>query len=134
MDVAAAQKIIDPMFPGTMGVRILEISPDRVLAEMMVRQGMCTMRDTLHGGAYMAFGDTLGAFGTIACLPPGARTATLESKTNFIGAAPIGTKVLGESTPLHKGRTTEVWTTRITNEQGKLLAVVTQTQMIMPAA
>lgn len=132
MDVANAQKLIDPMFPGSMGVKILEISPDRVLAEMMVRQGMCTARDTLHGGAYMAFGDTLGAVGTIGCLPKGVRTATLESKTNFIGAAPIGTKVLGNSTPLHKGRTTQIWTTRITNEEGKLLAVVTQTQIILP--
>lgn len=80
----------------------------------------------------MAFGDTLGAVGTIGCLPKGVRTATLESKTNFIGAAPIGTKVLGNSTPLHKGRTTQIWTTRITNEEGKLLAVVTQTQIILP--
>ena len=134
MNVASAQKIIDPMFPGTIGVKILDISPDRVMAELMVKPGMCNMRDSLHGGAFMAFGDALGAIGTIGCLAQGTITATLESKTNFIGAAPLGTKVLGESTPLHKGRTTQIWTTRITNEQGKLLAVVTQTQMIMPAA
>lgn len=133
MDVAAVQKLVDPMFPGTMGVKILEVTPDRILAELMVRQGLCTTRDTLHGGAYMAFADTLGALGTIVSLPKGARTSTLESKTNFLGAAPIGTKVLGEATPLHRGRTTQVWTTRITNEEGKLLAVVTQTQIVLPA-
>ncbi|MGE0875388.1 MAG: PaaI family thioesterase [Burkholderiales bacterium] len=133
MDAAAVQKMVDPMFPGTMGVKILEVSPDRVTAELEVRQGLCTRHDTLHGGAYMAFADTLGAVGTIVSLPKGARTSTLESKTNFLGSAPLGTKVLGESTPLHRGRTTQVWTTRITNEQGKLLAVVTQTQIIIPA-
>jgi len=133
MDVAAVQKLVDPMFPGTMGVKILEVGPDRIFAELMVRQGLCTTRDTLHGGAYMAFADTLGALGTIVSLPKGARTSTLESKTNFLGAAPIGTKVLGEATPLHRGRTTQVWTTRITNEEGKLLAVVTQTQIVLPA-
>lgn len=133
MDAAAIQKRIDPMFPGTLGVKILEVSADRVLGELEVRPGLCTGGDTLHGGAYMAFADTLGAIGTIASMPQGSRTTTIESKTNFMGAAPVGTRVRGESTPLHRGRTTQVWTTRITSEQGKLLAVVTQTQMILPA-
>jgi 1,4-dihydroxy-2-naphthoyl-CoA hydrolase len=134
MDAAAVQERIDRMFPGTMGVKLLEITPDKVLAEMVVRKDLCTAGGTLHGGAYMAFADTLGAMGTVANLPQGFRTTTLESKTNFMGGAPEGSKVLGESTPLHKGRTTQVWTTRITNEKGKLLAVVTQTQMVLAAA
>ena len=132
MDAAAIQKRIDPMFPGTLGMKIVEISTDRVLGELTVTAGLCTSGETLHGGAYMAFADTLGALGTVVNMPQGARTTTLESKTNFMGSAPLGTKVIGESTPLHRGRTTQVWTTRISNEKGKLLAVVTQTQMILP--
>lgn len=81
----------------------------------------------------MAFADTLGAVGTLLNLPQGARTTTIESKTNFLGAAAMGTQVTGESTPLHRGRTTMVWQTRITNEAGKLVAVVMQTQMVLPA-
>jgi uncharacterized protein (TIGR00369 family) len=101
---------------------------------MEVRRDLCTGGETLHGGAFMAFADTLGALGTVVNMPQGARTTTIESKTNFMGAAALGSTVTGESTPLHRGRTTQVWTTRITNEKGKLLAVVTQTQMVLPAA
>ena len=134
MDVDTIQKRIAPMFPGTMGVKMLEVSKERIRAELEVRDGMCTSGRTLHGGAYMAFADTLGALGTVVNMPEGARTTTIESKTNFLGAAPLGTKVFGEATPIHRGRTTQVWTTRITNEAGKLLAVVTQTQMVLPGA
>ena len=133
MNAEVIRKRIDSMFPGTMGVKLIDITKDRVLAEMRVREDLCTTGKTLHGGAYMAFADTLGAVGTVMNMPEGARTTTIESKTNFLGAAPTGTKVIGESTPMHRGRTTQVWTTRITNEAGKLLAVVTQTQMILPA-
>lgn len=134
MDAATIQKRIDAMFPGTMGVKLVEISPERVRAEMPVRPDLCTSGESLHGGAFMAFADTLGALGTIVNMAPGSRTTTIESKTNFMGGAPAGSTVYGESTPLHRGRTTQVWTTRITNDKGKLLAVVTQTQMILPAA
>lgn len=134
MDVATIQKRIDDMFPGSMGVKLVEITKDRVLATMEVRRDLCTSGETLHGGAYMAFADTLGALGTMVNMPPGARTTTIESKTNFMGAAALGGTVTGESTPLHRGRTTQVWTTRITNDKGKLLAVVTQTQMVLPAS
>ncbi len=133
MDAAAIQKRIDDMFPGSMGVKLVEITQEKVLATLTVRRDLCTGGETLHGGAYMAFADTLGALGTIVNMPPGARTTTIESKTNFMGGAPLGSTVTGESTPLHRGRTTQVWTTRITNDMGKLLAVVTQTQMILPA-
>lgn len=134
MNAETIQKRIDSMFPGTMGVKLIDITKDRVLAEMPVREDLCTAGKILHGGAYMAFADTLGAVGTIFNMPADARTSTIESKTNFMGSAPAGSKVIGESTPLHRGRTTQVWTTRITSESGKLLAVVTQTQMVMQAA
>lgn len=134
MNAETIQKRIDAMFPGTMGVKLIDITKDRVLAEMPVREDLCTAGKILHGGAYMAFADTLGAVGTIFNMPADARTSTIESKTNFMGSAPAGSKVIGESTPLHRGRTTQVWTTRITSESGKLLAVVTQTQIVMQAA
>jgi 1,4-dihydroxy-2-naphthoyl-CoA hydrolase len=126
------QDTLNPLFPGLMGMEIGEVSPERVVATMLVRPDLCTTGETLHGGAIMAFADTLGAIGTIVNLPQGARTVTIESKTNFIGAARVGTRVTGETTPLHRGRTTMVWQTLIKNESGKLCAAVTQTQMVLP--
>ena len=134
MNAEVIQKRIDTMFPGTMGVKIVDITKERVLAEMRVREDLCTTGKTLHGGAYMAFADTLGAVGTVMNMPEGARTTTIESKTNFLGAAPIGSKVLGEATPIHRGRTTQVWQTMVRNADGKLCAVVTQTQLVMDGA
>ena len=134
MNLAAEiQGVLKGIFPDLLGVRLTEVTPDRVLAELTVRPELCTVGGVLHGGAFMAFADTLGAVGTIANLPAGARTTTIESKTNFIGAAPVGSRVLGESTPVHRGRTTMVWQTRISSDSGKLLALVTQTQMVLPA-
>ena len=127
------QQRLKGIFPELLGIRLTEVTPERVLAELTVRPELCTAGGVMHGGAFMAFADTLGAVGTIANLPPGARTTTIESKTNFIGAAPVGSRVIGESTPLHRGRTTMVWQTRISAESGKLLALVTQTQMVLPA-
>jgi 1,4-dihydroxy-2-naphthoyl-CoA hydrolase len=127
------QETMQPLFPGLMGMEIKEVTPERVVATMLVRPDLCTTGETLHGGAIMAFADTLGAIGTFANLPPGARTVTIESKTNFIGAARAGTHVTGETTPFHRGKTTMVWQTQVKNEAGKLCAVVTQTQMVLPA-
>ena len=131
---AKIQEIIKPIFPGTMGVEIEDVTPERVRASMLVRPDLCTTGDILHGGAFMAFADTLGAIGTFANLPPGARTATIESKTNFLGAAKAGTRITAESTPFHRGKTTMMWQTLIKSEDGRLCAVVTQTQMVLPAA
>lgn len=128
------QKLIDSMFPGLMGVKLIEATQERILASMLVRPDLCTGGSICHGGAYMAFADTLGAIGTVMNLPPNARTTTIESKTNFLGAASVNTTITGESTPLHRGKTTMVWQTMIRSEAGKLCAVVTQTQMVLPAA
>ena len=130
---AEIQERLKGVFPELLGVRLTEVTPERVLAELTVRPELCTVGGVLHGGAFMAFADTLGAVGTVANLPPGARTTTIESKTNFIGAAQAGSRVIGESTPVHRGKTTMVWQTRISAESGKLLALVTQTQMVLPA-
>jgi 1,4-dihydroxy-2-naphthoyl-CoA hydrolase len=126
------KEAIKPLFPGLMGIEIGEVTPERVVGTMLVRPDLCTTGNTLHGGAIMAFADTLGAIGTVANLPQGARTVTIESKTNFLGAAPAGTRVTGETTPFHRGRTTMVWQTLVKAENGKLCAVVTQTQMVLP--
>ena len=98
---------------------------------MKVRPELCTTGEVLHGGAIMAFADTLGAVAAILNMPQGARTTTIESKTNFIGGAPMGTRVTGESVPVHKGRTTVVCQTTIRSEAGKLVALVTQTQLVI---
>ena len=113
------------------GVEIIEATKAKVVGRLEVRPEICTTFDTLHGGALMAFADTLGATGAFLNLPPGAGTTTLESKTNFIGSAKVGSTVTGESLPVHVGKSTSVWTTRITRDDGKLVAVVTQTQIVL---
>ena len=133
MTLDELNQLLQPIFPGLMGVRLVEATPEKIVATMQVRPDLCTSGRVLHGGAYMAFADTLGAVGTLLNLAPGTRTTTIESKTNFLGAAPAGTQVTGESAPLHRGKTTMVWQTRISNEGGKLIAVVMQTQMVLPA-
>jgi uncharacterized protein (TIGR00369 family) len=127
------QKLIAPLFPGLMGVEIAEVTPEKVVASLRVRPDLCTTGEVCHGGALMAFADTIGAVGTVANLPPGTRTTTIESKTNFMGAARVDTRIVAESVPLHRGRTTQVWQTTIRSEDGKLVAVVAQTQMVLPA-
>jgi len=120
-------------FSDLMGVEVLERSKERVRARLVVREELCTAGGILHGGAVMAFADALGAIGGVMNLPPGARTTTLESKTNFLGSAEVGSVVEGETTPLHVGRRSSVWQTRVTNGEGKLLALVIQTQMTIQA-
>jgi 1,4-dihydroxy-2-naphthoyl-CoA hydrolase len=129
----SVQQVLNPLLPGLLGVRLTEVGAERVAASMDVRPDLCTIYGVLHGGAIMAFADTLGAVATVANLPKGARTTTIESKTNFLGSAPAGSRVTGECTPFHRGRTTMVWQTLIRSEAGKLCAVVTQTQLVLPA-
>ncbi len=133
LDIQKVQLMLDNIFPGLMGVKLTVVEPDRIVAEMPVRADLCTGGGILHGGAYMAFADTLGAVGTVVNLPPGKRTTTTDSSTKFIAGAKVGTVVTGESIALHKGRTTMVWQTTVRNEAGKLCAVVTQTQLVMDA-
>ena len=133
IDVQALQQRLEPLFPGLMGVTLTEVTPERVVATMKVRPDLCTAGSILHGGAFMAFADTIGAVATVVNLPAGARTTTIESKTNFLGSAAVGSTVTADCTAFHRGRTTMVWQTLIRSEQGKLCAVVTQTQMVLPA-
>lgn len=131
MDIAAMQQRIAPMFPGLMGVELKVLELDRVVATLLVRSDLSTAGGIMHGGAYMAFADTLGAVGTVLNLRDGQTTTTTDSSTKFIAGAKVGSVVVGESRALHRGRTTMVWQTMIQNDQGKLCAVVTQTQLIM---
>lgn len=118
-------------FAQLLGIEYVSASREKVVAAMTVREELCTRPAVLHGGAIMAFADTLGAAGTILNLPEGGATTTIESKTNFIAAAALGARITGEATPVHRGRRTMVWQTRITTAEGKLVALVTQTQMVL---
>ncbi len=120
-----------PPFARTMGVRVIQASPDRVEMELPVTQELSNRNGTLHGGAFMAFADNLGGTATFLNLGEGEGTSTLESKTNFFRPLPVGEVARGVAVPLHKGRSTMVWQTTITNADGKLAAIVTQTQMIL---
>ncbi|MFL5806857.1 MAG: PaaI family thioesterase [Roseiflexaceae bacterium] len=118
-------------FPDLLGMRLIEATPELVKASLEVRPELCTVGAILHGGAIMAFADTLGAVATVLNLPPDARTVTIESKTNFLGPARAGSQVIGECTPLHRGKTTMIWQTRVLAEDGKLVAFVSQTQLVL---
>jgi 1,4-dihydroxy-2-naphthoyl-CoA hydrolase len=131
MDLATRLQQALPPFPRWLGITVTVATPDRVVAEITVRQDLCTSNDILHGGAIMAFADTLGALGTVANLREGQGATTIESKTNFFAASSLGARLIAEATPLHRGRRTQVWETRLTNAEGRLVAKVTQTQMVL---
>jgi len=120
-----------PGLPALLGLTVVRAEKDVVVAELLVRPEICTLGDTIHGGAIMAFADTVGAIGTVMNLREGQGTTTVESKTNFFAGAKVGTMLTAESVPLHRGRRTQVWETRITNPEGRLIAKVTQTQMVL---
>ena len=120
-----------PPFAVFLGIKITHISPERVTGELVVRSEVATMPDIIHGGAVMALADNIGAVATMANLPEGAHTTTIESKTNFFAPIPVGNTARAECTPLHRGRTTMVWQTRITRDDGRLCALVTQTQLVL---
>src|SRR5512135_3291980 len=108
LDLSAIQKLLDPLLPGLLGVRVIGLSPERVVGELVVRADLCTSGGVLHGGACMAFADTLGAVGTFVNLPAGKSTTTTDSSTKFMAAAKAGSTVRGESVALHRGRATMV--------------------------
>jgi len=120
-----------PPFATLVGIKITHLSPERVTAELEVREELTNGYGILHGGAIMTFADNLGGKATSANLPQGSGTTTVESKTNFFAAIPVGDTAHAECTPLHRGRTTMVWQTRITRSDGKLAALVTQTQLVL---
>ena len=128
---ASMQERVKGLLPDLLGIQFTDVTPDKVVAQITVRKDLCTLGDNLHGGAIMAFADTLGAVAAVLNMPPNSGTTTIESKTNFIGGAPLGSRVTGESVPVHKGRTTVVCQTTLRSEAGKLVALVTQTQLVI---
>lgn len=130
-DVERLNAYAAQMFAGLLGLRFVEAAPERVVAELTVREELCTTPGIMHGGAIMAFADTLGGSATGLNLPPGAGTTTIESKTNFFAPARTGETIRGECVALHRGRRTMVWQTRVTSADGRLLAMVTQTQIVL---
>lgn len=126
-DVAEDQ----PAFSRFLGIELVSYSRDRIVADLVVREEMANRNGVLHGGAIMAFADNLGGTAASLNLPHGARTTTLESKTNFLRPIPIGHRARAECLPLHRGRSTSVWQTTVTDEEGRVAAVVTQTQMVL---
>ena len=130
MDLDLFNERLAGTLPALLGMRFVELSPDRVVAELAIRDELRTVGGALHGGTLMAFADTAGAAATIVNLPEGAGTTTLESKTNFFAAGRSGI-VQAETTPLHKGRRTPVWQTRVTDASGRLLSLTIQTQMVL---
>jgi len=118
-------------FPKMIGLEITEASPSRVRARLAARNELCRSGGTLHGGAIMSLADIVASCGAYLNLPEGAATTTIESKTNFIGAAKEGGAIYAEAVPLHVGRRSSVWQTNVTREDGKLVAVVIQTQMVI---
>lgn len=134
MDLESLKKMIGPAFPGYVGVELIEATPERVTAALLARPELSNGDGIMHGGALMALADTLGAVATVMNLPKGARTTTIESKTNFLGAVPLGARVTAECTAFHRGKTTMVWQTQIRGPNGRLCAVVSQTQLVLPPA
>jgi 1,4-dihydroxy-2-naphthoyl-CoA hydrolase len=131
---SVSQFVADPLpFAQLLGLELVTVTPERVEAVLRVRADLCTRPPVLHGGAVMALADTLGAIATVANLAEGATTTTIESKTNFFAAISVGDTARAECTPLHRGRTTMVWQTRVTRGDGRLAALVTQTQLVIAA-
>jgi len=130
MDAAAVSDLFRGTLAELLGIRFVEATPDRVVAELDYRDELTTVGGSLHGGTLMAFADTIGAVATVLNLPAGASTTTLESKTNFFAAGRSGT-VRAEATALHRGKRTMVWQTRVTDDAGRLLSLTIQTQMVL---
>ncbi len=133
MSVELTKKIAAQVVPmaRTLGVQLVDVERDKIVANVPVREELSTSPTMMHGGAIMAVADYLGAIGTVVNMERGAWTTTLESKTNFFRAVPVGTTLTAEAVPLHKGRSTQVWQTSLYREDGKLAAIVTQTQMVL---
>jgi len=131
-NLAAAFNESNAPFAKMIGVKLTLATKERLEAELLVTPDHCTVPATMHGGAMMAFADNMGGCGAFLNMPEGMMTTTVESKTNFLRPVPVGQKALAVTEPVHIGRTLQVWKTEIRREDGKIAAIVTQTQMILP--
>lgn len=131
-DLAAAFNESNAPFAKMIGVKMTLATKERLEAEILVTPDHCTIPAAMHGGAMMAFADNMGGCGAFLNMPEGMMTTTVESKTNFLRPVPVGQKAIAVTTPVHIGRSLQVWKTEISREDGKIAAIVTQTQMILP--
>jgi 1,4-dihydroxy-2-naphthoyl-CoA hydrolase len=130
MSIPASLKEL-PAYAKLLGIKLVKVSPEGVEAEIEVREDFKNNSGVMHGGAIMGYADHVGGAASHVHLKPGQRTTTLESKTNFFGGIPIGGVARAVATPLHIGRSTIVVQTKIMRPDGKLAAIVTQTQMVL---
>ncbi|MDR7127005.1 PaaI family thioesterase [Pseudotabrizicola sp. 4114] len=130
-DDRIGQATILPAFPELLGIKLMEVSAEKVVGQMLVTEALANRNGVLHGGALISLADTLGGTGAVMNLPPGKTTTTIESKTNFLRAIPLGQIATGTSLCLHAGRTTSLWQTTIVRPDGKPAAIVTQTQVVI---
>ena len=131
MDAATLAAVVQMVpFAAHLDLTIKELGRDRIVVHALIKPEYCTSGGTAHGGFLMALADFTGAVGAFQVLPEGAKTTTtIESKTNMMGAIPVGSTLVATATPLHVGRRTSVWVTRVESAEGKLASVTTQTQM-----
>ncbi len=122
-----------PQFATRLGLEITELLPERVVAQLQIRPELCNRAGFAAGGVLIDIGEMLASMLTLAALPAGARTTTIDSSTNFISYEPPGQTARAECALLHKDQTQMVWQTRITLPDGRLAAVVSQTQLIFAA-
>lgn len=132
-ETLAMLKTMPLPFAELLGIEIVSAEPECVVARLVVRKELCTIPDILHGGAMMALADTIGAVATVLNLPKGATTTTIESKTNFLAAIPMGDVAEATCTAHHRGGRMMVWETKIRRGDGRLAAVITQSQLVMQA-
>ena len=129
--MAAVNPVLKGGMPRALGIRVVSLTRKKVIGEMRVKPIHLNHNGRVNGGAIMTFADVLGAVGAVANRPLGYRGGTIESKSNFFvaGTGPVLSAV---SIPLHIGRTTTVWQTTIKNPDGRAVAIVTQTQIMIP--
>jgi uncharacterized protein (TIGR00369 family) len=133
MDAAARAAVVEMVpFSAHLGFDLEVCERETVVVSVVLKPEHCTAGGTAHGGFLMTLADFAGAAGAFQVLPAGATgTTTIDSKTNMIGAAPVGSRLVATSTLVHAGRRTSVWTTRVETEAGKLISLTTQTQMVL---
>lgn len=118
-------------YAAMLGIRWVSLAKDKIVAEMPIRADMANLNGTAHGGAILSLLDQVAGMGARQNLATTQSTVTVESKTNFFSTIPLGDVAHAEGVPLHVGRTTSVWLTRITRGDGKLAAICTQTQLVL---
>ena len=119
-------------FARLLDIDVSHADAGRIVGAMTVRDELCTAGERVHGGALMAFADSLAAIGAFLNLPDGAAgTTTIDSHTNFLRGAPVNARLVGVATPVSVGKRLSVWQTRVQDQDDRAVAMVTQTQLVL---